>query len=55
MEEVQSLADYLQDYADEVDDLSDHLAECRAETEKIAYAIMRFDDAIQDVTENYDD
>ena len=55
MEEVQSLADYLQDYADEVDDLSDHLAECRAETEKIAYAIMRFDDAIQDVTENYND
>lgn len=53
--EVGDLADYIQKNIKNIDNLSDHLAECREQTERLAYSIIRFDDAIQDVTSNYED
>lgn len=55
MAEVQEFADYIQEHAKDITGLSAHLADCRKESERLAYAIMRFDDAIQDVTTNYKD
>ena len=40
--------------AESIDELDDHLKDCEAEAKKVAHAILRFDDAIQDVTKNYD-
>ena len=54
-EELERLSDYISDNAEEIDGLSDHLKTCRSEAKKVAHAILRFDDAIQDVTEHYDD
>ena len=54
-QELSELADYIQKNAKEIDGLSDHLIDCREAAEIVANAIIRFDDAIQDVTENYDD
>lgn len=54
-EELENLTNYIHDNADAIDDLDDHLVDCRKESAKVAHAILRFDDAIQDVTKNYDD
>lgn len=61
-EEFESLTEYIQKASTAVDEngnkineLSDHLEHCKREASQIAKAIMRFDDAIQDVTENYED
>lgn len=54
-EEFESLTDYIMENATAIDELDNHLENCRREASQVAKAIMRFDDAIQDVTENYDD
>ena len=54
-EELENLKNYIYENATAIDDLDDHLAECEAEANKVAHSILRFDDAIQDVSENYDD
>lgn len=53
-EEFENLTDYIYKNADAIDDLDNHLIDCRRESSKVAKAIMRMDDAIQDVTDNYD-
>ena len=54
-EELANLTDYIMENAEAIDELDDHLKDCEAEAKKVAHAILRFDDAIQDVTENYDE
>ena len=54
-EEFASLTEYIKDNAKGIDELDDHLADCTKESSRVARAIIRFDDAIQDVTDNYDD
>ena len=54
-EEIQNLTQYIQDNATSIDELDDHLKDCDEGARRVATAIIRFDDAIQDVTENYED
>lgn len=49
------LGKYLKENAAEIDELDDSLVHLEKESKKVAHAILRFDDAIQDVTKNYDD
>ena len=53
-EELENLTKYVMENAESIDELDDHLKDCEAEAKKVAHAILRFDDAIQDVTKNYD-
>ena len=54
-EEVNTLSNYLKENVEEIDILDDHLKHCDKSLEKISYSVIRFDDAIQDVANNYDD
>ena len=53
--EIAEMTKYIQSNIDTLEDFDKHLADCKSETEKLAYSILRFDDAIQDVSENYED
>ena len=53
-EEINDLTNFIQEHAASLDELDDHLADCREGAERVATAIIRFDDAIQDVTDNYE-
>jgi len=57
MQEIEEMADFIQDNVNKgvLKELDKHLIDCRSETEKFAYSVIRFDDALQDMTENYDD
>ena len=54
-DEWANLVEYLQDYADTIDGLSEDLKNCKAEAQRAAQAFLRFDDAVQDVNDNYED
>ncbi len=54
-EEFDNLTEHIQKNAKAVDELDDSLKFCKRGAQEVAYAIIRFDDAIQDVSENYDD
>ena len=54
-EELENLKNYIYENASAIDELDDHLSDCEAEANKVAHAILRFDDAIQNVSDNYDD
>ena len=45
---------FLQNNADDYSYLSEHLKECSAAADAVAYSLIRFDDAMQDVASNYD-
>ncbi len=53
--QLQDMTEVIQDMADESEELADILAQDSEAAEDIAASILRFDDAIQDVTKNYDD
>lgn len=52
---LDDLADHLQENCDKVEDLSDELKDNERQAKKTAEAILRYDSAVEDVTENYDD
>ena len=52
---LESLSEVIQQIADESDELADSLTQDARTSEDVAEAILRFDDAIQDVIDNYDD
>ena len=54
-QEYADLTDYIKKNAEGIDELDDHLADCTLESSRVARSIIRFDDAIQDVTDNYED
>lgn len=54
-EALQTLSETIQDIADESDELSDDLIKNANDAEDVAESILRFDDAIVDVVDNYDD
>ncbi len=54
-EELNNLTNYIHDHADELDGFSEHLTKCKEEAAHLAHAILRFDDAIQNVTDNYEE
>ena len=54
-QEFETLSQYLQDNWEDFDYLSEHLGECSAAADAVAWSMIRFDDAMQDVSENYDD
>lgn len=52
---LDNLADHLQENCDQVDDLSDSLKDNAKQARRTAEAILRYDSAVEDITENYDD
>ena len=54
-EEFANLSDFLSEYSGKIEGLSDQLRDNKEAANDIAEAILRFDDAIQDVEEHYDD
>lgn len=54
-DELNALTDYIHDHADELDGFAEHLTHCKEEAAHLAHAILRFDDAIQNVTDNYEE
>ena len=56
-QEVEDITDFIHNNLNQevLKDLDKHLKNCRSEIENIAYSIIRFDDAIQDVNEHYDE
>ena len=52
-DELDSLSDFL--HTANIDGLSDQLLVCEESADAVAESILRFDDAIQDVEEHYDD
>ena len=53
-EALQTLSETIQDIADESNELSDDLIKNANDAEDVAESILRFDDAIVDVVDNYD-
>ena len=53
--EVQKLSGYLRDNVDDIAELDESLKYCQEGLDSIAYSMIRFDDALQDVEKNYDD
>lgn len=53
--EVLDLSKFIQNNLKDIAGLSEHLADCDAEAQKVAYSFIRFDDAMQDVADHYDD
>ena len=53
-DQYEDLAEHIQDVADANEDLSDELKDNEKAAKKVASSILRFDNAIQDVTDNYD-
>ena len=51
--EVEKLSGFLQKNWADFEGLSEHLEECKAAADKVAYSFIRFDDAMQDVSKNY--
>lgn len=54
-DEWKTLTDYLQENADSIEGLSGDLKYCKAEAQRAAQAFLRFDDAVQEVNDNYED
>lgn len=54
-DEIQELTQHYMDHAHEIEGVSESLRYCRERAQDFAESVIRFDDAIQDVTENYDD
>ena len=54
-EVLEALSETIQDIADESDELSDSLTEDSRAADDVAESILRFDDAIGDVVDNYED
>ena len=53
-DQYEDLAEHIQDVADANEDLSDELEDNEKAAKKVASSILRFDNAIQDVTDNYE-
>ena len=53
LEQLNKLSDYLEENANKIEDLADGLEE--ADYDDIAESLLRYKDAIEDITENYDD
>ena len=54
-EVLETLSETIQDIADESDELADSLTEDSRAAEDVAESILRFDNAIEDVVDNYED
>lgn len=52
---LKTLSETIQDIADESDELADGLTEDSRAADDVAESILRFDDAIEDVVDNYED
>ena len=53
-DQYERLSEHIQDFADSSEDLSDELKDNEKAAKKVASSILRFDDAIQDVNDNYE-
>lgn len=53
--EVRNLTEFIQKNADDYQDLSENIKTCDAAAEGLAWSLIRFDDAMQDVSKNYED
>ena len=54
-EEFANLSDFLSEFGGQIKGLSEELRNNKEAANDIAESILRFDDAIQDVSEHYDD
>ena len=54
-DELNGFMDYIHDHASDLEGFSSHLEQCKEEAAELAHAILRFDAAIQDVTDNYEE
>jgi len=54
-DELNGFMDYIHDHASDLEGFSDHLEQCKEEAAELAHAILRFDAAVQDVTDNYEE
>lgn len=55
VDEYEELADHIQDVAESSDDLDDSLKNNEKQSKKVASAILRYDSAIEKVSDSYDD
>ena len=53
VDEVNTLSKFLQNNSEKFKDLSEHIKECKDASDMVAYSLIRFDDAMQDVSKNY--
>ena len=53
--DIKDFSEFLQNNLGDYEDLSEHLLECDEAAEMVAWSLIRFDDAMQDVSKNYDD
>ena len=53
--DLKTLTKYYEEYGDTIEGVSDELKDNYAASEKVAHSILRFDNAIEDITENGED